>query len=84
MTISRIVDKPISKSLEAIAYEEANHFTKSRIKSISITFLILFCTLFLISTNLVSNNYDANKMIKLAAFLMFVAYCIWATIQSSK
>jgi len=23
-------------------------------------------------------------MIKVAAFLMFVAYCIWATIQSSK
>lgn len=84
LSISRVGDRPISKQLEGIAYEEANHFTSKRVKTISTTFLVLFCALFLMSTDLVKDDPDTNLMIKLAAFLMFVGYCIHATIMNSR
>jgi hypothetical protein len=80
MTISRIVDKPISPALEGIAYEEGNHFTKKRVKDIVGTFIMLLIAVFFMK-NEIFNKKDqiSNTLVQASAFIMFCGYCAGKT-----
>jgi uncharacterized membrane protein YfcA len=86
-SISRIKNGPPSEELKMITAAEGTHFTRDRITKIISTFMVLFVCLFLIDhadREKLCSSHIANIMIKIFAFLFFVAFCFGMTILSAK
>ncbi len=82
-SISRVVDKPLSKDLQRIVKEEGQHFTKKRIMTIIGTFTLLFITLFLMSAQLFESKFY-NQISQIASLAIFMIYTFYATVKSTK